>query len=283
MSRSSLLAKGFARAHRVMPRAAAYVHTNIFINTRGLGLFPDDVCPLGARRVPLTGVPRVAAAYVWGSEEPTMLALHGWGTDSTTMLNVVNVARAGGQSVVCFDAPGHGTSPGSMATVTEYAHATREVLQRFAGIHTVVAHSLASIVAASAINEAKAQKVRNVLLLAPACSLGGVLDRWCIQRGLAPALAAGIRRELDRRHGVPVSHWDITCLGLPGSIDVRILHDPADDSVPISDSHQIAAEVSAELVEAAGTGHHGILASDEMRTALTACLQPGANRRRQSS
>ena len=61
---------------------------------------------------------------------------------------------------------------------------------------------------------------------------------------------------------------------------MRILHDPADDSVPISDSHLIVAGVSAELRETPGTGHHGILASDEMRAALTACLRPGASQGR---
>ena len=61
---------------------------------------PDDLCPLGASRVELTGVPRVAAVYVWGSDEPTVLALHGWGADSTTMSAVVAAAtgqrRVGG-------------------------------------------------------------------------------------------------------------------------------------------------------------------------------------------
>ncbi len=98
--------------------------TAIFINTRGLGSYPDDVCPLGARRVELAGMPRVASAYVWGSGEPTVLALHGWGTDSTTMSAVVEAAVASGESAICFDAPGHGVSPGSQATITEYAQAT---------------------------------------------------------------------------------------------------------------------------------------------------------------
>ena len=95
MSAGSLLARGLTRAHRIVPRLAGYVHTSIFINTRGLGTFPDDVCPLGASRVELAGVPRVAAAYVWGSDEPTVLALHGWGTDSTTMSTVEDLDGLG--------------------------------------------------------------------------------------------------------------------------------------------------------------------------------------------
>ncbi len=280
MSGSSVLAAGLARAHRIMPRAAGYVHTSMFINTRGLGSFPDDVCPLGADRIEVAGVPRVAAVYVWGSDEPTVLALHGWGTDSTTMSAVVDVALASGESAICFDAPGHGASPGSQALITEYARATLAVLQRFPSIHTVVAHSLASIAGVSAVARAHPNNVRNMLLLAPTCSLSHVLERWASQRGLPPALAAQISRELERRDGIPVSHWDIRTLGLPTSVQVRILHDPADESVPLSDTHLIAAAVPADVREAAaGTGHHGIVGSDEMRAALVACLQPGASRR----
>lgn len=176
MSGNSLLAAGLARAHRILPRAAGYVHTAIFVNTRGLGDPPDDVCPLGARRIEVTGVPRVAAVYVWGDAEPTVLALHGWGADSATMSAVMNVALHNGESAICFDAPGHGISPGSQATITEYVRAVVEVLQRFPSVRTVVAHSLAAIAGVAAIVESGETDVRTMLLLAPTCSLSGVLE-----------------------------------------------------------------------------------------------------------
>ncbi len=280
MTGGSLLAAGLTRAHRIMPRVAGYVHAAMFINTRGLGSFPDDLCPLGARRVEVAGIPRVAAVYLWGSDEPTVLALHGWGTDSTTMSAVVDVALANGESAICFDAPGHGTSPGSHATITDYAHATLQVLQRFPSIHTIVAHSLASIAAVSAVARSDATKMRNVLLLAPTCSVSGVLDRWASQRRLPRGLVMQIYRQLERRDGLPMSYWDIRTLGLPTSVQVRILHDPTDEWVPLSDSYLIAADISAEVRETvAGTGHHKIVGSDEMRAALTACLQPVASHR----
>lgn len=279
MSGSSLVAAGLARAHRVMPRAAGYLHTAMFINTRGLGNVPDDLCPLGARRIEVADVPRVAAVYVWGSTTPTVLALHGWATDSTTMSTVVDATLANGESALCFDAPGHGVSPGSRATITEYANAIVKVLQHFPSVHMIVAHSLGSIAAVAAVAESDAINVRTMLLLGPTCSLSGVLDRWASQRGLPPGVVALITRELERRDGVPVSHWDIRTLDLPTTIQVRILHDPTDESVPVRDSHLIAAAIPADVYETVpGTGHQGILGSDEMRAALTACLRDAASR-----
>jgi len=278
VSRQSRLAAVAARAHRLMPRMAGQLNTSLFINTRRLDSFPDDLCPLGARRLEIAGVPRVGAVYIWGSHEPTVLALHGWGTNSTIMAGVVDAALANNESAICFDAPGHGVSPGSHATITEYAQATFEILQRFPGIHTVVAHSLASIAAVAALGESGTTGVRDLLLLAPACSLSHVLERWALKRHLPRAVVARIYRELDRRDGVQVSHWDVRTLGVPASVRVRILHDPADTSVPLSDSQLIACALAAELQEvASGTGHDGLLGSAEMRATLSATLQTEAS------
>jgi pimeloyl-ACP methyl ester carboxylesterase len=271
VSAGLLLAQGLTRAHRVAPRASGYVWTNIFTNTRGLGTAPNDLCPLGASRVEVTGVHRVASVYVWGSTEPTVLALHGWGADSTTMSSVVAAALDGGESAACFDAPGHGASPGTHATMREYADATRAVLQRFPSITTIVAHSFAAIAAVSAVVTAAGGSVRSLLLLAPACSLWDVLERWAAQRELPPAVVEQIRRELRRRDGMAVSHWDVRTLGLPASVRVQILHDPADALVPVRDSYRIAASISAEVQETMpGVGHHRIVSCDEMRKAMAA-------------
>lgn len=287
MRGGTLLAALTARTHRITPTLAARLHTDMFSNTRGLGAVPDDLCPLGARRVDLDGVPRVASAYTWGGGEPTVLALHGWGTDSTTMAAVVAEAVANGHSAVCFDAPGHGVSPGAQATLIDYATAVEGVLRHFIAVRTVVAHSLSAIAAVSAVAGCAPGRIDSLLLLAPACSLQGVLDRWSRERRLPAAVAGLVAGELHRRDGFPVAHWDITTLGLPGSVRVLIVHDPTDPSVPFGDARRIAAGLTAEVRETTpGTGHHGILGCDEMRAALTVCLgaadSPAAATRRAS-
>jgi pimeloyl-ACP methyl ester carboxylesterase len=155
--------------------------------------------------------------------------------------------------------------------MSEYADATLAVLQRFPSITTVVAHSFAAIAAVSAIAAAAGSSVRFLLLLAPACSLSDVLERWAAQRDLPPAVVEQIRRELLSRDGKEVSHWDVRTLGLPASVRVQILHDPADALVPVSDSYRIAASISAEVqATMPGVGHHRVVSCDEMRRALTA-------------
>jgi hypothetical protein len=138
---------------------------------------------------------------------------------------------------------------------------------------------MSSIAAVSAVAKSDATNVRSVLLLAPACSLSDVLDRWAAQRGMPRALVEQIHRELERRDGMPVSHWDVRTLGLPTTVQVRIVHDPTDEVVPLLDSYLIAADVCADVHEAVtGAGHHRIIGGDEMRVALAACLRPQSTR-----
>ncbi|MEV0251467.1 alpha/beta hydrolase [Nocardia sp. NPDC050712] len=255
-----------------------HFHTSRFSTTRRLGRIPQDVCPLGARRIALTDVARVNAAYVWGDGEPGVLALHGWGSDSSAMHGLAAQARADGAATVCFDAPGHGVSPGSQATLMEYSTAAAAVLRRNPGVHTVVTHSLGAIAAVAAVAAVDPPAVRTILMLAPACTLGGVLERWATERGLSRRPIAAMYRELHRRNGVPVSHWDIRTLGLPDSVEVRMLHDPADDWTPIAESRAIAAAAPrASLREVAGVGHHGILGCPPAREALSRCVRAPAD------
>ncbi|QBJ98122.1 alpha/beta hydrolase [Rhodococcus sp. ABRD24] len=266
-----VLSDTLAKNYRWMPRIAGYYFTSIYSTTRRLGTFPDDVCPIGARRVPLADVHRVKAAYVWGDADPTVLVLHGWGTDSTSMMGIVETAAALGESVVCFDAPGHGVSPGGQATMSEYAMATVEVLRRFPTIRTVVCHSLGCIAAVSAI--ATVGVVRSLIMLAPACTLAGTLERWADERNLPNGLVAEMYRELQRRNGVPVSHWDIRTLGLPQDLEAVVLRDPDDDWIPASDAQQILeAYPQIPLRDVAGTGHHGILRSPLVKAALASAV-----------
>jgi acyl-CoA synthetase (AMP-forming)/AMP-acid ligase II len=68
-----------------------------------------------------------------------------------------------------------------------------------------------------------------------------------------------------------VAHWDIRTLGLPASVRVQILHDPADAMVPVDDSYRIAASISAEVQPTTpGVGHHRVVSCGEMRSALSA-------------
>ncbi|MBE1534287.1 alpha/beta fold hydrolase [Actinomadura algeriensis] len=270
---------GYAAFGTVAPAAAGRRATDAFSTTRALGLRPDDVVPLGARRFEVGGDPDVRGGYLWGGpareDGPVALLVHGWGIDSSSMQALVPPLRALGYRVATFDAPGHGVASGSQATMTQFTRATGAVLDAlgdaFGEVRAVVAHSLGSIAAAGALAARPGASVRCLALIAPTCTLTGVLERWArAELRLRRPVVAEIYRELRRRNGVPVSHWDVAGLGGDLDLPVLVLHDPRDDVVPYAEAEAVAAGLRGARLEDAPGGHFGILLDPGVRDRVAA-------------
>lgn len=243
--------------------------TDVFSSTRTFGLHPLDVLPLGARPFAIPD-DEVSGGYLWGvAGAPTVLLLHGWGADSSSVHPLVLPLVALGCAVATFDAPGHGVWQGRVSTMSRYVGAATAAWRALPDVAAVVAHSLGSIpaVAAAARVAEDGRRSRCVALVAPTCTLSGVLDRWRpVGFPVTEGLRAGIRAELHRRNGVPVSHWDIGTLGSNLDVPVLVLHDPADDVVPYTEAERVVAALPrASLVDLPEGGHMGVLLAPATR------------------
>lgn len=263
---------GHAALGPVAPRLAVRVATDAFTSTRTGGARPDDVPPLGARGFPVGAAPDIRGGYRWGDEGPTALLVHGWGADSSGMLGLVAPLRALGLRVATFDAPGHGVSPGVRTTMPQIVRATRDVIDALGDVRVIVAHSLGAIAAVGAAVRRPARSVDCLVLIAPTGTLTGVLARWArTDLRLRPRVVAGVDRELHRRTGVPISHWDVVGLGAQLDRPVLVLHDPQDEVVPFSEAEAITAGLRHARLEATpGHGHFGILMAPAVKEHLAA-------------
>src|SRR2546423_5499989 len=80
------------------------------------------------------------AAWRWGFG-PTVLLVHGWEGRGSQLGAFIEPLVAAGLSVVAFDAPGHGDSPGSRLYLTDHADALDAVARAIGPVHAVIAHS----------------------------------------------------------------------------------------------------------------------------------------------
>jgi pimeloyl-ACP methyl ester carboxylesterase len=258
---------GYAALGVVAPEFTGRRATDVFSTTRALGVYPDDVIPLGAHRFQVHGDPDVRDGFLWGEDGPVALLVHGWGTDSSSMHALIPSLRALGYRVAAFDAPAHGASPGSQATMTQFTRSVGAVLDTLGDVRVIVAHSLGSIAAVGAAAERPAMPIDCIALVAPTCTLTGVLERW--SRGdlrLRRPTVERIYAELHRRNGVPVSHWDVVGLGRDLRVPVLAIHDPGDDVVPFSEAEAIAEGLGGVRLERApGHGHIRILMAPAVR------------------
>lgn len=271
MTRYALRGVAHAALATVMPGAASRWATDVFSGTRTVGMQPDNVLPLGGRRFTVDNCSDVPDGYLWGERDAdagTALLVHGWASNSSSMHSMVAPMRDLGLAVAAFDAPVHGARTGSQTTMTQYTEAVGAVLDTLGDVRVMVAHSLGSIAAIGAAAQRMDRPLDCLVLIAPTCTLGGVLERWDgaglrLPRGVG---RKGLYRELHRRNGVPVSHWDAVALGTPLHCPVLAVHDPGDPMVPFSDAEAIADGLrNVRLEKAPGEGHSGILVSRRVR------------------
>ena len=78
----------------------------------------------------------------WG-QGPCVFFTHGWAGRGTQFCRFIPWLLEEGYSVVTFDAPSHGQSPGSMTNALEIYEAVLESVVNIVGdIHAFVGHSL---------------------------------------------------------------------------------------------------------------------------------------------
>lgn len=199
------------------------------------------------------------AARSWGPEgAPTILLVHGWEGRGTQLGAVIEPLLERGYRVVAFDAPAHGDSPGTAATLLDFATAVEHVVAALDGVAGVIAHSLGA--AATTLALARGAGIERVVYLAPVFAVSRSLRRFATVLELSPEAEQAFRRRLVERTDVPLP--DVEGKDCVGELDVPclVIHDVYDREVGICDAEElIASWPDAELVRTAGLGHRGVL------------------------
>lgn len=247
----------------VSMNAAGAKATDLFGYTREYIKRPGkEMSPLGARRFSIEGVAGVPHGYQWGNSGQTVLLVHGWGADSRSLYAFTRALQRQGFQVATFDAPAHGIAPGSLSTMTEFKDAVKAAIVALDNVVAIVAHSLGGIAAAGALAElADRHRVKALCLLGAPANLPVVIERWA--KGylrLKPSVVQAMHRELWKRNGVPVQHWDIPALSSAQHLPTLVLHDLEDPVVPFCEAQQLAVRMPwAKLQPVSGLGHVRIL------------------------
>ena len=103
------------------------------------------------------------AAWRWGFG-PTVLLVHGWEGRGSQLGAFVEPLVAAGLSVVTFDAPAHGDSPGHRLYLTDLADAVLDVAAATGPIHATISHSFGSAAVLLAYPRGGFDAARNIMI-----------------------------------------------------------------------------------------------------------------------
>ncbi len=192
---------------------------------------------------------------------PCVVLVHGWETDHRDMDAFVAPLVAAGRSVVAFDFPAHGESPGETATLPDLAEALAAVCAFVGPVDGIVAHSVGC--AATAIALAGGLRVRRAAFIAPPLRYEAFVRAYAERAGAdGDALVSALAKL-----GLDVAPLDLreNAARIDDHVPLLLVHSTDDRVCAVENTHRIAAVwpgATKAIVE--GLGHSRILRNENV-------------------
>jgi pimeloyl-ACP methyl ester carboxylesterase len=235
----------------------------------------EEFLATGARStVPCEG--EELAVWQWGQGPPVVIT-HGWGGRAGRFSTLALALVGAGFRVVLFDAPAHGASRGSQASLPQFSRALRAVADTVGPVYALVGHSLGG--AAVSLAMRNGLRAERAVLLAPPADV--VLFSHAFAEHLRLPLRAHdvMRRNLENRLQIRWEELHVPTLARGMSVPALIVHDRDDQDVPYAHGEEIArAWPGAELMPTAGLGHRSVVRDPEVIRRTLAFLTGGLPR-----
>lgn len=214
------------------------------------------------------------AAWRWGVG-PTVLLVHGWEGRGSQLGALVAPLVEAGLSVVAFDAPAHGDSPGSRLYLTDHADAIADVAEAIGPLHAIVAHSFGAAAVLLAHARHGVDAPRNVML-APNVLIDDAIQKFARAVALDDRDRSSFERHLIGASGVPIDALSVDRLAAPRDAALLVIHDEGDREVSVKHGDRLArAWPNAQLVHTTELGHRRILRDDAVIAKAVAFVREG--------
>jgi pimeloyl-ACP methyl ester carboxylesterase len=248
----------------VTPARTARALARRFLTPRRVRLDAGERAVLAtAERIALSVSGHELAAYAWGTGGPTVLLVHGWSSAAGQLSAFVRPLRQRGFRVVAFDAPAHGASPGSVASVIHIAEAILAMGRAVGPLHAVIAHSAGATATARAVRRGLA--AGRLALVSPWTRPQTWIDRFAGAFGLSASMRARLVAAVEAEAGDRLSTIELEAIAPAVRNATLVVHDRDDALVDIAGVRSAAAALpGGTLVETRGLGHAKILRAPEV-------------------
>jgi pimeloyl-ACP methyl ester carboxylesterase len=193
----------------------------------------------------------------WG-RGPVVLLVHGWGGSAGQLQAFVQPLVSAGFTVVAFDAPGHGVSGGTWASLPRLAAAVTHVAETVGPVHAIIAHSLGGPAAGLALG--RGLHVERLVEIGPPSDAARWFHSHAQALGLSAELEHLAQRQVEHRLGMGLEELDAEHIGSAIDVPVLVVHDRLDREVPWVEGARVARSLRlARLMSTLGLGHRRIL------------------------
>lgn len=206
--------------------------------------------------------------YHWG-EGPTVLFIHGWSGRGTQAVHFIEQICERGYSVLSFDAPAHGASPGKTTDIFKITDTVTAIYKAHGGFHAAITHSFGGMILPFAMTQGV--RVGRIAMVCPVGSVASLLRNFQRQLCMPDSVLQLMKDQLYHEYNKDLDQRlltasNVSALSIPG----LVFHDEDDTEMPWQDGQQIVdAWPNARFVMTHGLGHRRILRDAETVRAIT--------------
>ncbi|CAN7587130.1 alpha/beta hydrolase [Rhizobacter sp. LjRoot28] len=197
------------------------------------------------------------------TSRPRVLLVHGWAGHALQMHPLAEAVAAAGLEPVLLEFPGHGRAAGWGSTLPQFVRGLWAASARLGPLHAVIGHSMGALAAAHAA--AHGLPVARLALVATSPPPQLVLGWFARGFGLDAALAAGLRRLIEQREGLPLEQFEAERLGPRLPAATLLVHDEDDFAAPAALARRLLAHMpGGDWLTTRGLGHRRLLSDSEV-------------------
>lgn len=200
--------------------------------------------------------------YRWGTGQRVILLVHGWHSRASRFSEIIDALEGADTTVIAFDAPANGATPGRFVTVLDYVDAIEQLARLHGPIDTIIGHSFGVLASFIAVRESV--RVRRLVAISGMYDAEQLVDEFSRRAGISGAARRGLRRRIERRTFPQVSDpWRrfVSETDPTDGVPLLIVHDSGDTYVDPGQALLIADAHTGpvESLITTGLGHARIL------------------------
>ena len=248
----------------VSPRFMTFLAYRMFWNLgKPMEVRPDAAAVHArARRETIAIGAQQAVVYRWGSGPKTVLLVHGWRGRASQFAALVEALESPERTIISFDAPGNGDSPGDRTDLRDYLAVIRAVADERGRIDLLVGHSFGVMGVFVAVREGV--RASRIVSIAGSADMDYTYGTFARAMELPRRVDALLRRKIERvAFDGDATIWRrfVSELEPTDETPLLVIHDRDDRIIEFAQGQKIAAAhvgLTTELFTR-GLGHTRVL------------------------
>jgi pimeloyl-ACP methyl ester carboxylesterase len=211
---------------------------------------------------------REIVVYEFGDGRKKVLLVHGWSGRGTQLAKIAEALEEQGFSIVSFDAPAHGKTPGKKSMMLDFIDCIHFLNEEYGPFQAVIGHSLGGMATLRAVKEGL--KTEKLVLIGTANSITHIIREFARNLNMNKEVADRMKAHFDKKYEIDMDSYSGAVSAKEVKIPSLIIHDKDDVDVELSSAYELQEALeNSELFLTEELGHRRILGDKKVINKIT--------------